>query len=104
MMLGRNVGGAYVTRTGSPVVASGSSEVGISTFVYAEIAVRLHGVAGPFVEIKPNIRLTSEPDARWVRTVGVLGEAGAELALPFARRDPASLRGQGVRARLSTLI
>ena len=89
----KNIGGATMQRRGSPATATGTGEVAISSFIYAEVSVRLYGVAGPFVEVKPNIRFTRQPDGRWARTVGVFAEAGAELALPFG--DEALLRYMG---------
>lgn len=74
-------------------MATGTTEVSITTFLFAEVQIRLYGLAGPFVEVKPNIRFRREPDGRWVRTVGVAAEAGAELALPIG--DESLLRYGG---------
>lgn len=79
----KGLGGATMQRRGSPTTATGTGEIAISTFIFAEVAVQLYGTAGPFLEVKPNIRFRREPDGRWVRSVGVFAEAGAELDLPF---------------------
>lgn len=67
-------------------VSGSGTLAAVQMFVYAKLRVMLYDVAGPYVEVRPNVRMVRE-DGWHLGTAGVYAEVGVDAQVPIIGRS-----------------